>query len=322
MDTYEFLRRKLRENKIESTEYDFGDEYFSDEIFGFLEDGVDKNKGINYLERFGDVISDPNNLFIERHVDSGKLIDGKVTLHNGIKVYANCYYDSFSDILVLNKGVHEPSEERSFGYVIKSLADKNKKMTMIELGSYWAFYSMWFKKQIENSSVYCIEPDHNQLNVGVKNFELNGLSGDFTQGFIGDGQNEMNLENFCINKQIDYIDILHSDIDSYEFVVLNQMKSYFDGKKINYVFLSTHSNDLHHRCLDFLKNSDYRIICSADFDKETYHFDGFILACPSENLDIENFRIGDRSKSVSIDLSELKERVIKEFEGIKGTLVW
>jgi hypothetical protein len=72
-------------------------------------------------------------------------------------------------------------------------------------------------------------------------------------------------------------------------------------KKINYVFLSTHSDEIHNRCIDFFRQTGYRIICSADFEKETYQFDGFILACPENNSDIPSFNIGNRSKGVIID---------------------
>jgi hypothetical protein len=286
-----------------------------------LKDGIDKVKGHSYLERFRDIMSDPNNLFIERHPDAGKLIDGKITLHNGIVVNNNCYYDSFTDILILNKGVHEPSEERAFDYVIKSLSKQDKKMTMIELGSYWAFYSIWFKKNFVNSDVYCIEPGSYEIGSGKRNFELNGVQGDFTQAFIGDGYNEMNLSDFCKNKGIDYIDILHSDIQSNELIMLNQMRSYFVDRKINYIFVSTHSDGLHYSCIDFLKSVDYRIICSSDFNNETYQWDGFILACPKENLDIKEFRTGDRSKSILIPMDDLKELIIKEFNEIKPSLL-
>jgi hypothetical protein len=53
--------------------------------------------------------------------------------------------------------------------------------------------------------------------------------------------------------------------------------------RIDYVFISTHSNDLHYGCADVLTGHDYEILCSADRD-ETYSLDGLLVArkrgCP------------------------------------------
>ena len=72
----------------------------------------------NYFERFKEIISDPLNLLINRVPQSGFLDENnKVFLHNGISVDVNgkfSYYDNFSEILILNRGVHEPLEEYCF----------------------------------------------------------------------------------------------------------------------------------------------------------------------------------------------------------------
>ena len=117
-----------------------------------------------------------------------------------------------------------------------------------------------------------------------------------------------------IKKNINYIDILHSDIQGYEFLMLDQMNAYFEQKKINYVFISTHTDELHYQCINFLTKKDYMIICIAYFTKQTFHFDGFILACPSENIEIKSFEIGNRNKSFLIsdtDYNNLKSEFLK-----------
>lgn len=303
MDIYKEIRCVLNDNEIKNDENSFGDEYFTDDIFKILQNNsVVNKKGETFMDRFRDVISDPNNLFIKRSKFSGKLENNVITLHNDIKVYDRCYYDDFSDILILNRGVHEPSEERSFGKVINHIRENG---TMIELGSYWAFYSMWFLKNIKNGKTFCIDSDENCLQSGIENFKLNNLEGDFTKSFIG--YNGIDLTNFIREKGIEFIDILHSDIQGYEFEMINQIKSLLLNRKIKYIFLSTHSNDLHNNCINFLEEVGYKILCSCDYDNETFQYDGFILSCPDELKEIEPFLIGNRENTKLISTEEFNQ---------------
>ena len=67
-------------------------------------------------------------------------------MHNGNIVPldgAGAYYGQFIQLLVLNRGVHEPFEEYAFQELLKNLP---KTPLMIELGAYWGHYSMWIKK--------------------------------------------------------------------------------------------------------------------------------------------------------------------------------
>ena len=66
-------------------------------------------------------------------------------MHNGLAVTAQGYYGAFSDILTANRGVHEPAEERLFAAVLAQI-DPSRAALMVELGSYWAYYSTWFSK--------------------------------------------------------------------------------------------------------------------------------------------------------------------------------
>ncbi len=303
MDIYKEMRSALRKAGYKKGDY-YGEKYFDDKIFKVLSDpSINNIKGTTFEDRFRDILSDPNNLFIPRVVNSGKLENDVLTLHNDIKIHNRCYYDNFTDILILNKGVHEPSEERLFAKVLEFIDDN---ATMIELGSYWAFYSMWFLKDIKNGKSYCIEPDENCLEIGKNNFKLNNFKGDFTQGFIG-GENGLDLLSFVKDKNIDYIDILHSDIQGFEGDMINQVKPLLMDKKIKYFFISTHSDQLHRDCTQVLKECNYRVICSCDFDSETFQFDGFLLACPASLNEIPNLEIGNRKHAKLISEEYFKE---------------
>ena len=64
--------------------------------------------------RFREVISDPLNLLIDRVPMAGVQTGDDVYLHNGITVPAfgaGAYYGGFSQLLIVNRGGHEPVEE-------------------------------------------------------------------------------------------------------------------------------------------------------------------------------------------------------------------
>ena len=263
--------------------------YFCD---NYIDEGINNTKGQSFAERFTDIISDPNNLLIKRVPEAGTIIDGNVILHQGLKVSAQGYYGDFSNCLTLNSGVHEPSEERMFQEV---LADIDEGGTMIELGSYWAMYSMWFNKKIKNAINYCIEPDSINIEVGKQNCKLNDVTADFTLGFIG--KQGVRVSDFVREKKIDYIDMLHSDIQGFEIDLLQDIIPLLMDKKIKYLFVSTHSNPIHAEALRIITGCDYRIIASADFDTETFCMDGIIVACHKDNQKITETSLGNRSKT-------------------------
>jgi hypothetical protein len=303
MDTYKEMREILKKNGVNSNELNFGYKFFNDNVFDFFYDNNLLNKkGDNFIDRFRDIVSDPNNLFIERCKNSGKLENGLITLHNGVKIFQSCYYDDFSNIFLLNDGVHEPSEERAFCEVLKHM--KNGSI-MIELGSYWAFYSMWFLKEIKNSTVHCIEGDLNCMQAGINNFKLNELQGVFKQGFVS--KDGLNINDYCKNNNIIDLDILHADIQGFELEMLHQISPMLDNNKIKYLFISTHSDFLHYSCINFLKSKNYRIVCSCEYERETFQYDGFILACPIFIEEIKSFKIGNREKTKLISLEYFNE---------------
>ena len=256
----------------------------------FINKEVQNDKGLTFQERFIDVMSDPNNLYIIRVKDAGKIEDDTIILHNSIKVSRYGYYGDFSDILAINGGCHEPAEERMFNEVLKFIPENG---TMIELGSFWAFYTIWFNKAIKNAQNYCIEPGSNELDVGIKNCKLNDIINvDFTHGCIG--KNGICLSQFVKEKNIDFIDILHSDIQGCEVEMLEDIVNLLKNKKIRYLFISTHDDDLHAKCLTILTDCDYRIIAKADFETETFCCDGIIVACQKDNLEIPFTELGVR----------------------------
>ena len=200
-------------------------------------------------------------------------------MHNALLIETLSYYGyPVLQMLVKSKGIHEPQEEYAFQEVLKVMKPGS---TMLELGAYWSFYSMWFNQQVAEAKNYMIEPW--EIHHGIKNFEINKMKGDFSQYYISDkpgkhedGTDIINIDTYIEQKSIDFLDILHSDIQGQELEMLHGAKKLLNDKKVGYIFVSTHSNELHKDCSDFLKDLGYTLVCSADKD-QTFSYDGLLV---------------------------------------------
>lgn len=234
-----------------------------------------------WQERISIVKASPDNQKLLHTENAGKVFGDHQLVSNGLKITLGSYYDyGNTHLLMENKGVHEPQEEYAFAKILPFIPAQG---TMMELGSYWAFYSMWFAKQVNEARCIMIEPDPHKMNFGRLNFKLNDLRGTFDLGFITD---QLNLRPFIPFYSVDYLmkkhkvnhlSILHSDIQGFELKMLEGCKDALQTKKIDFIFISTHSNELHRDCLEKLKSHRYQILCDADLD-ESYSVDGLIVA--------------------------------------------
>jgi hypothetical protein len=166
-----------------------------------------------------------------------------------------------------------------FNEIIK-LAPPNS--TMLELGAFWAFYSMSFLRKVENGVSYLIEPDPHALLSGKNNFKLNNLKGNFYNYYVSDTNSAgqvptTTVDHFLETNNIPRLHILHSDIQGYELKMLIGAAQHLKDGTIDYIFISTHSNDLHDQCINYLKKYEYQILCDANLE-ETYSWDGLIVA--------------------------------------------
>ena len=212
-------------------------------------------------------------------------------MHNGLLVVEDGYYGSFiTSIIERLRGHHEPQEEKVFYEVLKAVPPGS---AMIELGCYWAYYSLWFQKAVPSARTFMVEPSGNALECGKRNFQLNGMRGDFTRAFVGrvssdgwekaPGRGEdaeagrVCVKDFARSKGLDSVGLLHSDIQGFEYDMLCGCGALLDEKRIGFVFLSTHSLKLHYQCLRRLARRGYSIIAEHT-PKESYSDDGLIAA--------------------------------------------
>ena len=249
------------------------------------------------LGRFREVISDPLNLLIHKVPLAGVVEKNEDYLHNGNLVPldgAGAYYGKFSELLVLNRGVHEPLEEYVFQELLKHLPETP---LMIELGAYWGHYSMWLKKLRPKSTTILVEPDPANFLSGVRNFDRNGYEGEFIESFVGHGQLE--IDKFLSSRSMGHLDILHADIQGYEVQMLEGCQKSLKGRLIDHLFISTHSQELHTKIVSEIERVGYVLEVSSDFDNDTTSYDGFVFASsPSTKKLFEGFAPLGRTSTV------------------------
>ena len=265
---------------------------------------VPKAESTDFAGRFREVISDPINLLIERVPEAGLMRGFDVVLHNGNRVPivgGHAYYGQFSNLLVINRGVHEPLEEYVFQEVMRRMPEAP---TMIELGAYWGHYSMWLKKRRSAATTILVEPDANHLAAGRHNYNRNGYTGEFIQAAVGNGQFE--VDRFLDSRGLAHVDILHVDIQGAEAEMMAGAARTLATAAVDYVFVSTHSQQLHRTVIDGFSGATYRVEVASDFENETTSFDGFTFASsPRVAAVFENFAALGRNRIVHSRPEEL-----------------
>lgn len=252
------------------------------EQHGSLLDGLDERAKQSWGSRIQLVLEAADNGRI-RHVPGAGTFNERndLIMHNGLLIDIESYYGlPMLEMLFKNKGVHEPQEEYVFQEVLRHIPDNG---VMIELGAYWSFYSMWFNQQVAHARNYMIEPV--DVGSGMTNFSLNNMQGDFTKAFISScaehvedasGTPTLCVDGFVQDKRIAFIDILHADIQGHELRMLHGAADTLANRKVGYVFISTHSQDLHAECMEYLRSHGYLLVCSCDMD-ESYSVDGLLV---------------------------------------------
>lgn len=218
-------------------------------------------------------------------------------MHNGLKVAADGYYGPWMTRLIgLSGGHHEPQEERLFHEVVSRLPPGG---VMLELGGYWAFYSLWYLKEGLGRRAIVVEPDPAHLAVGRKNAALNRLSPEFVQGFAGadfaqsltfqtEDSGVVQLPRYSVPRLMEmfglaFLEILHCDAQGAETAVLEACQELLRERRIRWVFVSTHAHQIsgdpltHQRCLQLLQ--DCGAVIEAEHDvHESFSGDGLIVA--------------------------------------------
>lgn len=262
------------------------------------------------------------------------------TLHNGLVVEADGYVGVWmTEIITALDGHHEPQEEKAFYEVLKRL---DKGANMIELGSYWSYYSLWFKKSIKDSVSICSEPDPSNRALGERNAKLNKIKGiEFLDGAVGsthggtvtialDSDPTQNIQAPVLSvdgilneRRIDRLDVLHMDVQGFELDALKGAEDTILNEKLRFLFVSTHhylfsnSPTTHADCIAFIKERGGHIITSHTIP-ESFSGDGLIVASFDErdkNFTIET-SINHSDASLFRSYEQDLQILIQGYDGI------
>ncbi len=261
-------------------------------------------------------------------------------MHNGVLIEEGCYYGPWMTQIIRGlDGHHEPQEERVFDAVIRRLEASHVEAsrlgaavpapTMIELGSFWAYYSLWFCQVLRGGRAVAMEPDPAYLQVGVRNAALNGLTRriEFVHGAVGARPGETldfrtestgavvpvvqhDLGSLLQHARWHRVDLVLLDIQGAETILLERARTLLSGGRLRFIVVSTHHQSIsgdaltHQRALDLLIGCGGHIIAEHTV-RESFSGDGLIVA---------SFDPADRDLTVPISRARARESLFGEPE--------
>jgi FkbM family methyltransferase len=276
--------------------------------------------------------------YIPKVSDAGKVarLDGEKVqvMHNNLKLIYGGYFGEWMGRIIRDlKGHHEPQEEKVFYEVMKKLDGKG---SMIELGAFWAYYSLWYKSKNPDALVVACEPDPLNIEVGIKNAMINGLQVEFVQSAAGEindkkiafkpdsssYQGTVNtkirtVDSLVESFKISRLDLLHLDVQGVELAALKGAKKTIESKKIRFIFVSTHhysiSNSVttHSDCLEWLISHGAQIVMEHSVN-ESFSGDGLIVA---------SFDRRDKDFKVKTSINSANNSLFRPYEKDLGLIV-
>lgn len=252
-------------------------------------------------------------------------------MFNGLLIEEGCYGGPWTTEIIRSlHGHHEPQEEVAFDAIVRRLqSDQSTNPRMIEFGSFWSFYSMWFGKSLPAARVLDLEPDPNHLEVGRRNVALNGLNDriEFLHGAIGDRpgeelvfQNESDLDTISVTQydlgsllarqKWDHVDLVLVDVQGAETVLLERARADFMAGRVRFAVVSTHHHIIsgdpltHQKALTLILECGGHIIAEHSV-QESFSGDGLIVASFDER---------DRDLVVRVSYSRSKDSFFGELE--------
>lgn len=212
-------------------------------------------------------------------------------MHNGLKIALDGYYSNlFTEIIRVLRGHHEPQEERVFHRILDDMPDD---LCMVELGGYWAYYSMWARAAKPRARTLIVEPVDKHLALGRANLALNGMTAEFVRAYVGEtslpphaatleGERVADLERVSVDDllarhRVPFAHVIHGDVQGAELDLLRGAERTIAEGRVGYFFLATHGDGLHAVCRQHLTARGFVVV--ADHTRaESYTTDGLIVA--------------------------------------------
>ena len=239
---------------------------------------------------------------IQKVADAGEVIEQNgervQIMHEGTRVIADGYCGGWmTDVIRGLRGHHEPQEELLFHHLLTYVRPGS---LMVELGSYWAYYTNGYLGAVPGSTALCVEPSAANLEVGRRNLALNGRTATFIQAFVGSPSTP--LSNFSGHESLDMdavlarvggrpIEMLHMDVQGAELPFIESMRRAVAERKVRFIVVSTHhesvfstyqksstgSTTTHEDCVAALQSLGAKVFVDHNVF-ESYSGDGLIVA--------------------------------------------
>ena len=262
-------------------------------------------------------------------------------MHNGVLVERDCYGGAWmTEVIARLRGHHEPQEEVAFARILDALRADTSDPVMIELGAFWAYYSLWCKHEIPSATVVLVEPDPANLAVGVRNFALNGLTAhSVVQAAVGaehdstveivlesDGVmravRSITLDGLLADEGLPRVDLLLCDVQGAEVEMLAGASLAVRAGRVRFMAISTHWSDtdplIHQTCRARVAELGGHIICEHSLPE----------SCSGDGLIVVSFDPRDAGMQVEVPTVRARDSEVGELEwviarriGLRG-MVW
>lgn len=221
-------------------------------------------------------------------------------MHNGLRVLAGGYHgDWMAQVIRGLRGHHEPQEELVYYHLLRYVRHGS---LMVELASFWAYYSLWYLHEIPDSTAICVEPDPINHEVGKRNAALNSLAHRvrFMEAWVGGEARAshqaicestgsprdlpcMNMTSLLQVAESRAIELLHVDAQGAELGFLRSMDAAVKEQRIRFLVASTHHSSIsgspstHEDCLREVERMG-GVILAEHSVQESFSGDGLIVA--------------------------------------------
>ena len=239
---------------------------------------------------------------IPKVADAGKVLNVNgmrvQIMHEGTRVIAGGYNGEWMERIITNlRGHHEPQEELIFHHLLQHVRQAS---LIVELGSFWAYYTNWYLGAVKGSSAVCIEPDALSMDCGLQNLALNGRKAHCINACVGAEfhkavslQRESdhalvsvpchNMDSLMATIGRRPIEMLHIDVQGAELPFLGAMGRAAKEGLLRFIVVSTHhksiseSQTTHMDCVRELIRMGATILAEHSVE-ESFSGDGLIAA--------------------------------------------
>lgn len=252
-------------------------------------------------------------------------------MHNGLVVGEGCYYGAFmTEVIRVLRGHHEPQEEFVFDRIVRRLQDeRGDSPIMIEFGSFWTYYGLWFCQALPAARVIALEPDPRYLETGRRNAALNGLADrvDFVHAAIGSEPGEKlafhaesdgrvhevvqhDLASLMSAAKLTRVDLVLADAQGAETILLDRARGDFQAGRVRFLVVSTHHHSIsgnpltHQQALALVKDAGAHVI-SEHTVGESFSGDGLIAVSFDER---------DKDFEVPVSYARSRDSLFGELE--------